>query len=88
MTTCSGSPYTVPFSLQSLEVPSELLERRCGHAGRDRYVVESLGEVGQGRGDDLLRFAGAERVPVLGFTDEVRSADAAVVEAAIDGERL
>jgi len=50
-------------------------------------VVKSLGEVGQGRGDDLLRFAGAERVPVFGFADEVSGADAPVVEAAVDGER-
>ncbi len=50
-------------------------------------MVNSLGEVGQGGGDDLLRFAGAERVPVLGLADEVRGADAPVVEAAVDGER-
>jgi hypothetical protein len=50
-------------------------------------MVKGLGEVGQGRGDDLLRFAGAERIPVLGFADEVRGADAPVVEAAVDGER-
>ena len=56
-------------------------------AGRDCHVVKSLGEVGQGGGDDLLRFAGAERIPVFGFADEVRGADAPVVEAPVDGER-
>ena len=50
-------------------------------------MVKGLGEVGQGRGDDLLRFASAERVPVLGFADEVRGADPPVVEAAVDAER-
>src|SRR5208282_4710655 len=73
--------------LQSLDVPRELRRGRCGDARRDCYVVKGLGEVSQGRGDDLLRFAGAERVPVFGFADEVRDADAAVVEAAVDGER-
>ena len=76
-----------PPCLQSLDVPGELRRGRCGDARRDWYVVKSLGKVGQGRGDDLLRFASAERVPVLGFADEVRGADPPVVEAAVDGER-
>lgn len=55
--------------------------------GLDRDAVERLREVGQGRGDDPLCFTGAERVPPPSFADEVRGADAPVVEAAINGER-
>ena len=51
--------------LQSLDVPCELRHSRCRDSARDRYVVERLREVGQGRGDNPFRFAGAERVPTV-----------------------
>jgi hypothetical protein len=47
-------------------------------------VVEGRCEVSQGGGDDPLCLASAECVPPLRFADEVRGADAPVVEAAVD----
>jgi hypothetical protein len=38
---------------------------------RDRHMIERCCEVGQGRSDDLLCLAGAERVPPLRFADEM-----------------
>ena len=38
--------------LQPFDVPGELRRGSRRDAVRDRYVVERLGEVGQGRGDD------------------------------------
>src|ERR1700678_3801562 len=73
--------------LQPFDVPGE---PRCGSrrdAVRDWYVVECLGEVGQGRGDDLLCFPSSECAPAFCLADEVDGADTPVVEAAVDGER-
>ena len=54
---------------------------------RDGYVFERLGEVGQGRGDDLFCFPGSECAPAFCLADEVDGADTPVVEAAVPGQR-
>jgi hypothetical protein len=49
-------------------------------------MIERCCEVSQGRGDDPLCLACAERIPSLGFADKMPGANAAVVEAAVNGE--
>ena len=53
---------------------------------RDTDMIERCCEVSQGRGDDPLCLACAERIPSLGFADKMPGANAAVVEAAVNGE--
>jgi len=81
-----GSFADLAACLQALEVPGELGCRCCGDAWGDYGAVECSREVGQGGGDDLLGLAGCEGVPAFGFPGEVGGADAAVLEAAVDGE--
>ena len=73
--------------LQPFDVPRELRRGSRRNAMRNRDTVECLGEVGQGRGNDLLCFPGSKCTPAFRLADQVGGADAPVIEAAVDGER-
>jgi hypothetical protein len=80
------SPISAPACSRST-FPGQL---RCGGRGealRDRHMVQCLGKVGQGRGDNLFCLPGSERTPAFCLVDEVNGADTSVVKAAVDGER-
>jgi ADP-ribose pyrophosphatase YjhB (NUDIX family) len=86
--TVSAWPCTdLRSGLQSFDVPGELRCDSRRDAPRDRYVVDRLGKVGQGPGDNLFCFTDSERVPAFCLADEVDGADTPMVEAAVDGER-
>src|SRR3984893_4587163 len=82
----SGPLADLRARLQALDGPAKLGRSRRGNALRDRHVIERCCEVSQGRRDNPLCLAGAERIPPLGFADMMPGADAPVVEAAVNGE--
>ena len=58
----AGPLANLPARLQALDVPGKLGRSRRRDALRDRHMIERRCEVGQGRGDDPLCLAGAERM--------------------------